>query len=441
MLASVPTIGINQNLKIINIFRPFPWQVEPWRDKSPVVLLTGSAGGGKSRLAAEKIHAACKKYPGTMALAVRKTRESMTNSTVLFLDRAIIGSDPNVKHVAHVHRFEYSNGSILAYGGMKDDEQREQIRSIGQRGGVDIVWMEEAIQFTEDDYTELSARLRGNAMGWRQILLSTNPGAPSHWINQRLIIKGQAKIYRSQAEDNPTNPVDYIKTLDGLTGVIGKRLRAGLWVSAEGAIYEVYDSGIHLIDPFPIPSDWPRYRVVDFGYTNPFVCQWWAEDPDGRLYRYREIYMTQRTVKVHAVQINEESKGENIVATICDHDAEDRATLEENGINNEAAMKDVSPGIQAVTERLKKAGDDRPRLYLMRGALIETDQALVQAHKPTCTEEEVDSYVWQRGADGKPVKEAPLKVNDHGMDAMRYGVMYIDHGRRMLEVAENPFYA
>ncbi len=56
----------------IAIFAPLPWQVEPWRDKSRVLLLTGSAGGGKSRLAAEKIHGACLKYPGAVWLMMRK---------------------------------------------------------------------------------------------------------------------------------------------------------------------------------------------------------------------------------------------------------------------------------------------------------------------------------------------------------------------------------
>ena len=64
-------------------FVPLPWQVKPWRDKALELLLTGSAGGGKSRLAGEKIHGFCKKYPGAMGLMVRKTRNSMTNSTVL----------------------------------------------------------------------------------------------------------------------------------------------------------------------------------------------------------------------------------------------------------------------------------------------------------------------------------------------------------------------
>jgi phage terminase large subunit len=407
-------------------FKPLEWQIAPWRDRSFCVLLTGSAGGGKSRIAAEKLHGACLKYPGTMALAIRKTRESMTNSTVLFLSRSVIGRDPSVRHNASAHRFEYANGSILAYGGMKDDEQREQIRSIGAEGGLDIVWMEEATQFTEDDFNELSARVRGRAMGWRQIILGTNPDAPNHWINKRLIIGGEAHVYYSHAEDNTYNPKDYIGTLDRLTGVLALRLRKGQWTQAEGAVYDIYSDAVHLVDPFPIPQTWRRIRVIDFGFTNPFVCQWWTIDPDGRMYLYREIYMTGRTVQTHARQIKELSIGERIEETICDHDAEDRATLDENGIGNVAAVKDVSRGIQAVTERLKIAGDNRARLFLIRGALVESDPLLESAHHPTCTADEITIYAWEKTRDGKPNKEEPHKENDHGCDAMRYGVMYLD---------------
>jgi hypothetical protein len=137
----------------------------------------------------------------------------------------------------------------------------------------------------------------------------------------------------------------------------------GLWVQAEGVIYEGWDEQTHVIDAFPIPDDWRRFRVIDFGYTNPFVCQWWAVDNDDRMYCYRQIYHTKRTVKVHAQKINQLSVGENIEATICDHDAEDRATLEENGIRTQPADKAVSVGIQRVQERLKIQGDGKPRVF------------------------------------------------------------------------------
>lgn len=423
-----------------SVYQPLPWQVAPWRDKSPILLLTGSAGGGKSRLAAEKLHGFMLKYPGAMGLMVRKTRNSMTNSTVLFVDRAVIGRGAGVQHYPSKSRFEYANGSILAYGGMANEEQREQIRSIGQDGGLDIVWMEEATRFTEDDYNELLPRMRGKAASWRQILLTTNPDTPTHWIHKRLIQAGEATVYTSGALDNPHNPADYLEALDRLTGPLRERLRDGKWVQAEGAIFGDWDAMVHLVDPFPIPGDWRRIRAIDFGFTNPFVCQWWALDGDGRMYLYREIYETQRLVEDMARRIVQLSGGESVEATVADHDAEDRATLERYGVYTRAAQKDVSVGLQAVQARLRRAGDGKPRLFVMRDALVMPDPRLQAAKLPLCTEEEFPGYSWATAADGRPAKEEPLKLHDHGMDAMRYAVMHAEHAGPV-QVMENPFYA
>lgn len=112
-------------------------------------------------------------YPGAQGLILRKTRESMNNSTVLFYEREVVGKDTRVKHNRGQHRFEYANGSIVAYGGMKDEDQREQIRSIGQSGGVDRAWLEEATRFEQADFNELLARMRGSATPYTQIILTT----------------------------------------------------------------------------------------------------------------------------------------------------------------------------------------------------------------------------------------------------------------------------
>ena len=183
-------------------YKPWKWQIAPLNDRSHTVLLTGSAGGGKSRLAAEKVVAFGFHYPGSMGVMLRKTRNSMTNSTVLFVERTIVAGHPRIKHFPSKRRFEYANGSILAYGGMANEEQREQIRSIGQEGAIDIAWMEEAVGFTEDDYNELLARMRGTRAPWTQTILSTNPAYPHHWINRRMLKGGEAKTYFSSAKDN-----------------------------------------------------------------------------------------------------------------------------------------------------------------------------------------------------------------------------------------------
>ncbi len=406
---------------------PLPWQVAPWKDKSLVLLLTGAAGGGKSNLAAQKLHAYLLRYPDATGLMMRKTRQSMINSTVLYMEKAVLRPWDGVRHLRSKNRFEYPNGSILAYGGMADEEQKEQIRSIGQQGGVDIAWMEEANRFSEDDYQELLGRMRGHASTWQQIILTTNPDAPVHWIKQRLIDGGEAAVFYSAAIDNTHNPANYLKTLGRLTGVAKARLVDGQWVQAEGVVYEEYDDAVHYIEPFEIPKEWRRIRSVDFGYTNPFVCQWWAVDPDDRMYLYREVYFTQRTVADHAKRIKELSAGEVVAATVCDHDAEDRATLAQAGIPNAPADKRLSVGIEHVKERLKIAGDGKPRVFFVRGALVERDESLVNAKRPASTVQEITGYVWPKGIDGKAIKETPVDLDNHGMDAMRYAVMAVDN--------------
>ncbi len=429
------------------VFKPLPWQVEPWKDKSRVLLLTGSAGGGKSRLAGEKVNGVMKKYPGATGLMLRKAREYTGKSIVPFMRRTVIGADPTVGILKSESHFHYANGSVLYWGGMRTDEQREGLRSIGPDGAVDIIWMEEANGFTEDDFNELLARLRGKASPWLQIILGTNPDDPNHWIYKRLIQGGEASVYYSGAVDNKHNPKSYIQTLETLTGVLLLRLGQGKWVHAEGAVYDEYDAGLHLIEPFEIPEDWRRFRSIDFGYSNPFVCQWWAMDPDGRLYLYREIYRTKTLVEDHAKRIIdlERFKDEDgeylcgdddgleygvceeiIEKSVADHDAEDRATAARYGVSTTAANKSKSVGIQAVKRRLTVAGDGKPRIYFFRGALVEEDSSLL--NKPKTTVEEITGYAWPKATEGRHAKEEPVKKNDHGMDAMRYMVMNFDDG-------------
>lgn len=417
--------------KVIAPYKALNWQIAPLRDKSQVLLLTGSAGGGKSRTAAEKMHAYCLKYPGAVGIGLRKAREYASKSVVFALRHAI-GDDPSVTWHASALMFSYANGSKIFIAGLKDEKQQQALRSINGNGSADIIWGEEANALTEDDHNELLARLRGNAADWRQIIYTTNPDTPTHWIKRRLMDGKEASVYFSQAGDNPHNPPDYADTLAKLTGPLGLRLREGKWVQAEGAVYEDFSDSVHVIKPFAIPPNWRRIRCIDFGYSNPFVCQWWAMDNEGRMYLYREIYHTKRTVNVHAGQINALSEGEQIERTIADHDAEDRATLTEHGIYTVAATKDISRGIQAVSERLKVQEDGKPRLFIFNDALVEVDDSLDEKKKPICTAQEFPGYIWPQAADGKPVKEVPVKENDHGMDALRYAVMYVDGGASWL---------
>lgn len=254
----------------IAVFNPLDWQVAPWRDQSPVVLLTGSAGGGKSRLAAEKLHGYCLRYPGATALLLRKVKVSMTSGAVLMMERKIIGADPSVTHFPSKSRFEYRNGSMLLYAGLEDEKQRERLKSIGQDGAVDIAWMEEATEFEESDYNTLITRMRGKAAPWRQRILTCNPDAPTHWIKRRLIDGGEASVYYSGRQDNTHNPADYDQQMELLTGIDDLRLNKGQWVQATGLIYDAWSQlpgGNVTDDAEYVLGAGPVFYACDDGYA------------------------------------------------------------------------------------------------------------------------------------------------------------------------------
>lgn len=405
-------------------FDPLPWQVTPWQDTRKTMVLAGGAGSGKSVFALHKLNALCLRFPGSLGLIVRKARQHLRNSSVPMME-SIIGGQ--VLHEPSKFRFQYPNGSRIVYGGMFDQKQREALRSIaGETGsGVDFAVMEEASTFTEADYEEVMGRMRGQAAPFRQVILPTNPDADTHWINQRFIrpyLAGDrsSAVYLPRPEDNPTLDADYIATLRALTGVRRARLYEGRWVRAEGTVFDSWDEKF-IIDPFDIPKDWQRFRTIDLGYVNPRVCLWVALDGDGCAYVYREAYKTKVLARDAAKEIVRKTGSEKIDVSVCDHDAEERADYEENGVPTVRAKKDVELGIQVMQDRIA-AG----RLKWVRGCLIEIDQDLRNAYKPWSTIQEFDCYVWKRNTDGTITKEEPEKKNDHGMDALRYLCMYLD---------------
>lgn len=419
-------------------------------DRSTELILEGPAGTGKSRACLEKLHILASRYPGARLLMVRKTRASLTQAAMVTFEQHVlpVGS-PIAAGPTRDHRsaYIYPNGSEIVIGGLGTD-RGEKTRVMSTE--YDVIYVQEAREILESEWEELSSRLRNGRVPYQQMIGDTNPDAPSHWIKQREK-RGQTRLLPSRHEDNPTVTPEYLARLDALTGIRHKRLRLGLWVAAEGIVYEGWDSAVHIGDAVRCAPEWPRYLAIDFGFTNPFVAQWWCADPDGRLTRYRELYQTQGLVEDHAHRIRQHSVGESIKAIVCDHDAEDRATLERHlrckcvdfppiWAMTTAARKDVSPGIQAVQKRLQKAGDGKPRLTFARDALIERDALLLDRKLPTCTEEEVESYVWDMAApkvnpDGTQRKEEPLKLHDHGMDATRYMVMHLDWKSVLSEAA------
>jgi PBSX family phage terminase large subunit len=403
-------------------YQPFGAAQALFYCKDEEILLEGPAGTGKTRALLEKLHLCLMKYSGARALVVRKTRSSMTESVlVTFEEKVLPEDDPITLGAGRQHRraYDYSNGSTMVVGGM---DKADRIMSTEW----DIIGVFEGTELSEDEHEKLTTRLRNGVMPYQQIIVDCNPGPSWHWLNQRANTGRMTRLL-SRHEDNPEVTDSYLDKLRALSGARRERLLEGKWADQEGLVYEDFDQAVHVLDRMPDGWEaWTKYRTIDFGYTNAFVCQWWAEDPDGRLYLYREVYRTKTLVEDHAARIVDLSQGERHRATVADHDAEDRATLDRHGVRTVPAYKAVTAGIQAVQERLKAQADGKPRLFILRDACVDRDPELVESKRPTSTLEELDGYAWPPSREGKEEKEAPVKVNDHGVDAMRYLVAHVD---------------
>lgn len=425
-------------------------------------IISGPAGTGKSMACLWKLHLICESKPGVRALMIRKTRSSLTQSAMVTFETKVLGP----KHVALAKgglrrmrsEYNYGNGSVIVLGGM--DEPTKVMST-----EYDLIFVQEAIELRENEWESLKSRLRNGQMGYQQIFGDTNPDHPQHWIMQRAR-RGDTKLFESHHEDNPRfwdkdkekgewteEGASYLAKLDSLRGAIKDRLRYGKWSEASGCIYVDWRRDIHLVSRRAIPAEWKRIWAVDFGFRNPFVCLMAAVDPDGRIIVYREIYQAKKLVEDHAADMLElleeearfwankrnvpfESMKRQIspAALICDHDAGDRAVLERHlGLSTVSAKKNVTRGIQVVSERLRVRDDGRPSLEIMDHSLFFRDQELAAQSKPTSILEEFPSYTWRPG-----VKDEPIKEDDHGMDAIRYLCMYEDRGSH--SVYETPVF-
>lgn len=424
------------------------------------VLVSGPAGTGKSRACLEKIHMMALMTPNLRALILRKTQRSLGSSALVTWKNYVAKEGLAVGDLvyyggssAEPPQYRYRNGSTVTIGGL-DNPMRVMSTE------YDIVYIQEATEVTVEDIEMVKTRLRNWKTSFQQLLMDCNPAGDKHWLKLRCN-DGRTRLIESRHEDNPVlfnvdgtltmRGEKYIAILDNLTGVRYKRLRLGLWVSAEGIVYEEFDPAIHMIDAMPQGwESWERYWSVDFGFVHPFVLQCYAIDPDGTLYLYREVFMTERTVQEHCKTIMDivapeveirpgyldHINGREIPpiterrwiepqpwAVVCDHDAMSRKTFEkETGLGTQAAIKFVNEGIDLHKVRLKQR-----RWFMLRNCVVERDQELVNKLLPASTEEEYASYAWKvERASGMTLDE-PVKLMDDGMDCARYMTMFHDY--------------
>lgn len=403
------------------------WKTVLTNNRYRRVLFDGGARSGKTKLLMDYVFARAFQFPGAKQLVARKFRTNAKNSIWTDTIKKYIAQYPEMngtlfRTLDSELKIYFANGSEILVAGLDNAERVEKVR------GTEYctIYLNEATELSYTTMNEVLTRLSQRVFDKNgneavpKLLLDCNPRGPRHWLYSVGVkhvdpesgrTLPNAEIWKRvhwSAYDNQENlSKEYLEELENLPEIQKQRMLHGKWVSAEGQVYSDFREEIHVVSPFRIPDDWTKIRSIDFGFTNPFVCLWGAVDHDGKLYIYRELYKAGILTSVHAETIKKLSGNERYLMTVADHDAEERAELNKNGIPTEAAKKTVQLGIQTVQKRFREN-----RIFIF----------------PSCKQllSEIDSYSWLPPSEERNACEEPRKLDDHAMDAMRYMVMAVD---------------
>ena len=133
---------------------------------------------------------------------------------------------------------------------------------------------------------------------------------------------GNLRIYiHATLEDNKEN-IDptYAQSLDGRPEAERKAKKFGDWNAYLGQVFDEFrdkhypdepENALHTIEPFEIPSWWPRMVIGDWGFAAMTYIGFYAISPTKRLYLYRELYWLKTKIAEWAPVVKDYINNEN----------------------------------------------------------------------------------------------------------------------------------
>lgn len=402
-------------------------------------IISGPYETGKTIAALVKLHTILWHTPNVQALMIRQTYNDLIYSAVVTFENKVLpypSNHPDCPVTVYGGKspswYDYPNGSRLTLAGM--DRPGKVLSS-----EYDMIYVNQAEELLLSTWETLAGRTTGRAghLDNPQLFGDCNPSYPEHWIKKR----EQITLIPSHHEDNPVlfdhetgewteQGEKTMEVLRGLTGLRRKRGYKGLWVQAEGVVYDNFDEQYNVSVDAEYNPDLPLRWGVDDGY----VC---GDGPGNANYHPRVILFVQRTAQGGLNVVDEyvacgelaETTLQNVAGHLLpDYDpnlatrywkykkpegaavdssaTQLRAAIGKYGILNFGATHKVNEGIKVIRELTCDAQGVRQIKY-----------------HPRCkhTIREKQTYAYADNSRGVVAGEpAPKKIDDHCMDAERY---------------------
>lgn len=400
------------------------WMLEsPHHDKDAVIA-DGSVRAGKTiSMSFSFVVWATETFKNEQLGMAGKTIGSLRRNVVGPLKRMLQSQgyrvhDDRTQNVLTISRGLVTNNFFL-FGG-KDERSQDLIAGITLAG----MFFDEVALMPRSFVDQAVARC---SVEGSKFWFNCNPAGPYHWFKVEWIDKAIQKLalhLHFTMDDNwSLSEAVRERYRRMFSGIFYKRYILGLWVLAEGIIYDMWDEDLNTLDDEDLIPGFKmlarRYVAVDYGTSNPMVFLDIWDDGDV-IWILNEYYYSG---KEKGVQKEDSQYAEDFMAfieadgpplyTIIDPSAASfKVTLRNRGVRIKDADNDVEDGIRNVSTMIAKRK--------------------LRVHRRNCPNylKERASYVWDEKAAARGV-EQPMKQFDHAMDCSRYFVKTIIKPRRI----------
>lgn len=374
----------------------------------------GGASSGKSHGVIQKVvYKACQnwKHPRKI-LFLRKVGATVYDSIFEDVKQCLEawGLLDSCKVNNSAYRIELPNGAQFIFKGLDNPEKIKSIK------GVSDVVMEEASEFTLDDYTQLTLRLRDKKHKYKQIYLMFNPVSKVNWTYNAFFIKKPKNtvVYHTSYKDNrflDKVTIENIEELANRNEAYYKIYALGEFATLDKLIFPKYEKRIINKDNI---SNLKSYFGLDYGFIN---------DPSAFMHvkideQNKVLYIVEEYVRKNLTN----DKIANAIIDLGYSKEEIKADSAEKKSNQE--LRNL--GIRRLTDAQKGPGS------VMQGIQYIMQYDIVVDERCVKTIEELENYTWKKDKKTNEYINEPVDSYNHCIDAIRYAIqdnIYRQHGK------------